>query len=65
MHISFSRTSDGLAVKRANAILATIRKTKPGEPGFCRYEPWMLARVSGRIDRFHSCAAARDEALKI
>lgn len=50
-------------IDRVGNLVAKIERDAQGMGSKCE-EPWVLKRVGGRIDRFESQAAAREEARK-
>lgn len=51
-------------VHNNGVYVASINKQHPGADGYRKEEPWLLLRLSGRIDRFASMREAREEAQK-
>jgi hypothetical protein len=54
-----------LHVYSMGAYVASINKNNPIADSFDPANPWLLLHKSGRVDRFHSLSAARDDARKI
>lgn len=54
-----------LHVYAKGALVASINRQHKGADTYRASEPWLLLHKSGRVDRFETLAAAKDDVRKL